>query len=194
MTKEKLNIKQIVLIAVCTVVLIVLEMMGSMISIVFGTFAHTLSQAFSGLISSIVFVFVMERIPKRFVFSFMFMLLILFFSLNSLYVPWLITFTCGVIIGELALAKFGYRSFTGQAIANAAVHLGSIFGQLVPSWFFPEKFIQHFTEQDMSTEQMTEFVRYSKGIFGIITVSLTIILPVLGVYLSRKIIARYKRA
>ncbi|MDO5734415.1 MAG: MptD family putative ECF transporter S component [Eubacteriales bacterium] len=192
--KPKLSTKEIVLIAVCTVVLIILESLGSLISIFLGTFAHTMSQAFSGLISAIVFVFVMERIPRRFVFSFMLMLPIIIYSLAALYLPFLLTYTIGVIIGELALGKFGYQSFSGQAIAYAAVHFGAICGQLVPAWFFPEKFVAHFIQAGTADlEQMNDFVRYSKGLFGLLTVVLTIGLPIVGVYFSRKIVARYQR-
>ncbi|MDO5732869.1 MAG: MptD family putative ECF transporter S component [Eubacteriales bacterium] len=189
---EKLSTKNIVLIAVCTVLLIILEMLGSVFSWVLGTYGHSLSQGFSGFLSAIVMVFLLYKIPKRFVFSFSFLLLLAIYAMGSFYIPWIISFIVGLALGELALGLFGYRSFLGQAIAYGCVHLGSACGQFIPAWFFPEPFVEHFVNTDMTNaEQMHMFVQHAHGVAGFFAVLITFGLPIVGVYLARQVLKRY---
>lgn len=187
-----LKIKDYIFIGIMSIIGLVIYMISGGFSSLFGVYGHVVSPGVFGLFGGTLMVFMSYKLAKPgMMIVFTVIQMMVFTLMGGGYLPWVITAMTGAIIGDIILSKGGFDKFWSQASCWALMQLGSACGSFVPVWFFAESFKQTWVERGQSVEGMDAQIMYATGMWGVISVSIVIILSVLGIYIGRTILSKY---
>ncbi|EFI41944.1 MULTISPECIES: MptD family putative ECF transporter S component [Peptoniphilus] len=189
---KKLKIKDVLLIALLTAVYMIIYMATMVIITPLGALGHAISPGICSLFSGIVIYFMSRKIGKMWQYSLMTLLVMANFALmGGGYIPWLISSVSMAVIADFIASKSRDVSVFKVATASGIMHVGQAWGAIIPSIFFVESYKETWIKRGQTLESMNEQIKYTAGIWGIISTVLVFVLAFIGVYIGYLILRKH---
>ena len=190
--KNNLKTKDILLIALLTAIYMILAIASMVIITPFGAMGHAISPGIYAVFTGTVIYFTARKIGKMWQFSLLTLLVMgVFAVMGGGYLPWLISSMSMAIIADFMVSKSKETSVFKLAVASGLMHVGQVWGGIIPAVFFAQRYKETWMKRGQSLEQMNEYIKYSSGIFAIICTIVVFILAVLGVYIGYFILRKH---
>lgn len=157
-----------------------------------GVWGHVLSPGIFGLIGGIIVVFLVTKVPKKWILTvFTIVTLIVMSLFGGGYLPWIITSLAGALVGDLVASRAKYKNKISLAISYGLIQVGSCLGAIVPAVFFAESYIEDYVKRGQSVETMKEFVRLGTGTNALVVIGLVFLMAMIGVFLGTLILKKH---
>lgn len=191
---NKLKTKDILLIALLTAIYMLIYFGVMMIIMPLGAPGHAISPGIQSIFSGTVIYFMARKIGKMWQFSILTLLVMgIFAIMGGGYLPWLISSMATAIMADLIASKGKETPVTKIAIASGLIHVGQAWGAIIPAVFFLESYKETWIQRGQSLEAMNEYIRYTSGIWAIISTVVVFVLAVIGVYIGSGILKKHFR-
>jgi len=199
MNNRVLKMKDLMTIALLTVVYMIIYMVSMTAISALGQFGHAISPGICGLLAGAVLLFMNRKVGKMWEYTIFTALIMGIFTLMGAgYLPWVITSMVMAILADLIASRSNSTPVWQLAIASGLMHVGQAWGSILPASLFLESYRDEFINRGMMTaEAMEENIRYVTGLFGFLATVITFVLAFAGMYLGyvilRKHLATMKR-
>ena len=189
-----LKTKDYIFLGMATVLSLVVYMIAMAISSLLGTFGHSISPGFWGLLAGIIFVYICYNYQKFGIFTvFIVIHMIIFSVMGGAYLPWWVSSITGALLADIVLRIFGYDNVVSQCVALSLITIGSACGAWIPIIFFVDSYKSNWIARGQSVEAMDASIKYGSGSWLILGVICIIALSCIGVLIARKILKKYKK-
>lgn len=189
---RKLKMKDIVLIALLTAVYMLLYTASMAGVSLLGPFGHAISPGVCALLSGSVLLFMNRKIGKMWEYTIFTLLVMGVFALmGGGYLPWLVSSVVMAAAADLLASGSRETPLWRLAAASGLLHVGQAWGAIIPSVFFVESYRSHWIERGVSAEEMDGYIRFTRGIMGLLSTAVVFLLAVAGMYLGYLILHKH---
>ncbi len=190
--KNKLKLKDLVLIALLTVVYFLVYMAAMVVMTMMGPLGHSMSPGITALLAGAIIIFMNRKIGKMWEYTIFTILLMGSFTLiGAGYLPWYITSISMAVLADLIASKNKQTSINKIAVASGLIHVGQAWGAIIPSTFFLESYRSHWIERGMKAEEMDAMIKFTSGVLGFLSTVGVFIMAAAGVYLGYLILRKH---
>lgn len=189
---NKIKLKDLVLIALLTVIYLLLYVMIMMGVTMLGPVGHAMSPGGAALLGGAVIIFMNRKVGKMWEYT-IFTLLIMgaFALMGGGYIPWLISSVSMALIADLLASRSNNAPIWKIALASGLMHVGHAWGAVIPSVFFLESYRSHWIDRGMKPDEMDAMIKATSGLMGLIATVVVFAMGVAGVYLGYLILKKY---
>lgn len=192
MYKNKIATKDIVRIALFTVVYFIIYMAVMMAIMLAGPMAHAISPGVQGLFAGVVFYFMSRKVGKMWQFTILSGIIMALFSImGGGYLPWIISTMVCAIIGDFLASRNQKPHVFVLAIASGIMHVGQALGAIIPATFFLEKYKADWVARNQNPAMMDEYIKYTTGTMGLLATVVTFALAFIGIYIGYYILRKH---
>lgn len=190
--KNRLKIKDIVMVALLTALYMVFYMIGGVAVTLMGPFGHAISPGVCALIAGAVLLFMTRKVGKFGQFTIMTAIcMVLFTIMGAGYLPWLITSMVTAVLADLISSREVKPAVWKVAVASGVMHVGQAWGSIVPSWFFVESYREDWIARGQTPEAMEEMIKCTQGTMGVLATVVVFLLAVAGVYIGYLLLKKH---
>lgn len=190
--KDKLKLKDLVLIALLTVIYFLIYMAGMLVITLLGPAGHAISPGICAFLAGAIIIFINRKIGKMWEYTIFMVLIMATFSLiGAGYIPWYITSISMAVIADIIASRSNKTAIWVLGIASGLMHVGQAWGAIIPSTFFLEKYRSHWVERGMSAQDMDNMIKYTKGTMGFIATVVVFVMSFIGIYLGYLILRKH---
>ncbi len=190
--ENRLKMKDIVFIALLTVIYLIFYMVSMFLIVALGQFGHAISPGICALLTGSVIIFMNRKIGKMWEYSIFTALVMAAFALmGGGYLPWIVSSMVTAVIADIIASRSNETSIPILAVASGIMHVGQAWGAIIPSTFFLDSYRSHWIERGMDPDEMDEMIRFTKGLMGLLSSVLVFILAVIGVFLGYLILRKH---
>ena len=172
------------LILLGTVIYFVLSVIGMIVAPLFGPFGEAVSPGITGVFTGSVFFFLSRRVGRLGQFTVVSLITMCVYSLmGGMYLPWFISVVVMSVLADWLASRGKQVPVWQVAIAAGMVTIGSVFGAVIPCWFFMQSYRDYWLAHNETVETMDKVIKYTSGLMGLVTTLVTFALSVIGVYI-----------
>ena len=172
------------LILLGTVIYFVLSVIGMIVAPLFGPFGEAVSPGITGVFTGSVFFFLSRRVGRLGQFTVVSLITMCVYSLmGGMYLPWFISVVVMSVLADWLASRGKQVPVWQVAIAAGMVNIGSVFGAVIPCWFFMQSYRDYWLAHNETVETMDKVIKYTSGLMGLVTTLVTFALSVIGVYI-----------
>ena len=172
------------LILLGTVIYFVLSVIGMIVAPLFGPFGEAVSPGITGVFTGSVFFFLSRRVGRLGQFTVVSLITMCVYSLmGGMYLPWFISVVVMSVLADWLASRGKQVPVWQVAIAAGMVNVGSVFGAVIPCWFFMQSYRDYWLAHNETVETMDKVIKYTSGLMGLVTTLVTFALSVIGVYI-----------
>ena len=172
------------LILLGTVIYFVLSVIGMIVAPLFGPFGEAVSPGITGGFTGSVFFFLSRRVGRLGQFTVVSLITMCVYSLmGGMYLPWFISVVVMSVLADWLASRGKQVPVWQVAIAAGMVNIGSVFGAVIPCWFFMQSYRDYWLAHNETVETMDKVIKYTSGLMGLVTTLVTFALSVIGVYI-----------
>lgn len=191
---KKFKTKDLMFVALLTAIYIIIYMISMGLISLLGSFGHAISPGVAGLLGGTVLYFMAKKVGKFGQFTLLTLLLMGFFALmGGAYLPWFITSVLTAIIADFITTKTGELTNLKLAVASGILHVGQAWGAIIPSWFFLQQYKETWMKRGQTAEDMDAMIRYTAGLWGVISTVIVFVLAFIGIYIGYSILKKHFR-
>lgn len=191
-TKNRLKIKDVVMIALLTALYIIFYIIGGAAATLMGPFGRAISPGVCALIAGAVLLFMTRKVGKFGQFTIMTAICLLIFTIMGAgYLPWLITSMVTAVLADILASREAKPAVWKVAIASGLMHVGQAWGSIVPSWFFVESYREDWIARGQTPEAMDNMIKCTQGAMGILATFVVFAMSVAGVYIGYLILKKH---
>lgn len=189
---NKLKLKDLVLIALLTVIYLLIYIAGVLVVTVLGPFGHAVSPGIAALFGGAVIIFMNRKVGKMWEFTIFSILLLAAFTLmGGGYLPWYISAVSTAMIADLFASRGKDAPIWKLAVASGLMNVGQAWGSIIPSMFFLENYRSHWIERGVSAEEMDAMIECTSGILGFVATAVIFALSVAGIYIGNMLVRKH---
>ncbi len=190
--KDKIKLKDLVLIALLTVIYFLIYMIGMLFVTLLGPLGHAISPGICALFSGAIIIFMNRKVGKMWEYTIFTILIMATFSLlGGGYIPWYITSISMAVIADIFASKTNDTAIWKLGIASGFIHVGQACGAIIPSIFFLDRYRAHWIERGMSPQDMDNMIKYTKGAMGFAAIVVVFVMAFIGIYLGHLILRKH---
>ncbi len=189
---RKLKLKDLVFIALLTVIYVLIYMAGMTFVSILGPVGHTFSPGIGGLLCGSIIIFMNRKVGKMWEYT-IFMLLVMgaFSLIGGGYIPWIISTVSMGIVADFIASKNNNTKIWKIAVASGLMHMGQAWGAIIPSIFFLESYRSHWIERGVNPAEMDAMIKATSGVMGLVSTVVVFTMGFIGVYLGNIIIRKH---
>ena len=193
MNKGALKLKDLMTIALLTVIFVIIYMAAMTASTALGPFGHAISPGFAGFLGGAVLLFMNRKVGKMWTYTIFTALVMAIISLTGAgYLPWIISSMVTAVIADLIASRSNDTPIWKLGVASGIMFVGHTLGGILPATFFMENYRDEFVGRGMMTpEAMAESIHYTTGIFAILGIVITFVLAFAGIYVGYAILRKH---
>ncbi len=189
---RRLKLKDIVLIALLTVVYFIIYMAVMTGTTMLGPFGHAISPGAASLFTGAIIIFMNRKIGKMWEYTLFTLLLMGAFALMGAgYLPWVISSVAMAVAADLIASRSNNTPIWKIAVAAGLMPVGQAWGAIIPSIFFLERYRSHWIERGVSPEEMDAMIKFTSGTMGLVSTIVVFVMGIAGVFVGYMMIRKH---
>jgi energy-coupling factor transport system substrate-specific component len=189
---KKWKISEFVLIGLMAAVYGAVTLGVGMLTATLNPILHLFSPAIVALLMGTVVLFVAKKVNKFGALTIFIGVSIALFAGFSgmMYLPFVLTVIAVAFVVDIVVSKLNFKT-PAVAIGYGLIQSAYIFGGCIPVLFFLEQNIKRWQETGMDAQTINNFVEHSTGWFLVISMGVSFLTAIIGVYVGRTILKKH---
>ncbi len=190
--KNKLTIKDIVLIALLTTLYLVFYGVAMMLGSVLGLYGHSLGPGIAAFLGGSVLYFMNYKVGKTGQFLILQAIVsILFLTMGMGHAFFILIALAFALVADLISSRKDNPSVLRLALSSGLIHVGQSLGVIVPIMFALDQYKEELISKGKSPEVIEESIRVTTGWVGLSATIIVFILAFAGIFLGHFLLKKH---